>query len=370
MAKSKEELKSLLMKVKKESEKAGLKLNIQKMKIMASSPIISWQTDGETMETVRVFIFLGSKITVDGDLSHEIKRWLLVGRKTMTNLDSILKSRDITLRINVHLVKAMVFPVVMYGSESLTIKKAEHRRIDAFELWCWRRLLRVPWTTRRSNWLILKEICPEYLLEGPMLKLNLQYSGYLMWKALANTLYKVFFQYFGHLMWRLISKDPDSGKERRQEAKGKTEDEMVRWHHWLNGHEFEQVLEDGEGQGSLECCSPRGHKELDTPEWTTTKDLRLHLRLHRCNRHELEQTLGDGEGQGRLVCCSPWSHKELDVTGWLNNKYLIILAIIESAYESRGFFYSSFGFQWLAWRALFNKCSRNQLNLNVRDWLI
>ena len=243
MAKSKEELKSLLMKVKKESEKAGLKLNIQKMKIMASSPIISWQTDGETMETVRVFIFLGSKITVDGDLSHEIKRWLLVGRKTMTNLDSILKSRDITLRINVHLVKAMVFPVVMYGSESLTIKKAEHRRIDAFELWCWRRLLRVPWTTRRSNWLILKEIGPEYLLEGPMLKLNLQYSGYLMWKALANTLYKVFFQYFGHLMWRLISKDPDSGKERRQEAKGKTEDEMVRWHHWLNGHEFEQVLE-------------------------------------------------------------------------------------------------------------------------------
>ena len=151
MVESKEELKSLLMKVKEESEKAGLKLNIQKMKIMASGPITSWQTDGETMETVTDLIFLGSKITTDGDCSHEMKRCLLLGRKAMTNLHSILKSRDITLPIKVCLVKAMVFPVVMYGCESWTIKKAERQRIDAFELWCWGKLLRVPWTSRRSS---------------------------------------------------------------------------------------------------------------------------------------------------------------------------------------------------------------------------
>ena len=160
MAESKEELKSLLMKVKEENEKSGLKLNIKKMKIMASSPISLWQIDRKTMETVTDFIFRGSKITADGDCSHEIKRRLLLGRKAMTNLDSILKSRDITLSTKVHLVKAMVFPVVMYGCESWTIKKAEHRRIDAFEL-CWRRLLRVPWTARRSKQSILKEISPE-----------------------------------------------------------------------------------------------------------------------------------------------------------------------------------------------------------------
>ena len=171
MAESKEELKTLLMKVKEESEKAGLKLNIQKTKIMASSPITSWQIDGET---VADFIFLGSKITVHGDYSHEIKRPLLLGRKVMTNLDSILKSRDITLPTKFPLVKAMVFPVVMYGCESWTIKKAEHQKIDAFELWCWRRLLRVRWTARRSNQSILKEISPEYSLEGMMLKLKLQ----------------------------------------------------------------------------------------------------------------------------------------------------------------------------------------------------
>ena len=151
IAESKEELKSLLMKVKEESEKAGLKLNIQKTKIMASGPITSWQIDGKTVETVTDFIFLGSKITVDSDCSHEMKRHLLLGRKAVTNLDSILKSRDITLPTKVHLVKAMVFPVVMYGCESWPMKKAEHQRIDAFELWCWRRLLRVPWTARRSN---------------------------------------------------------------------------------------------------------------------------------------------------------------------------------------------------------------------------
>ena len=172
-----EELKSLLMKVKEESEKVGLKLNIQKTKIMASSPITSWQIDGET---VADFIFWGSKITADGDCSHEIKRRLLLGRKVMTKLDSILKSRDITLLTKVHLVKALVFSVVMYGCESWTVKKAERRRIDAFELWCWRRLLRVSWTASRSNQSILKEISPECSLEGLMLKLKLQYFGHLM----------------------------------------------------------------------------------------------------------------------------------------------------------------------------------------------
>ncbi len=170
MAESEEELKSLLMKVKVESEKVGLKLNIQKMKIMASGPTTSWEIDGETVSD---FIFLGSKITADGDCSHEIKRCLLLGRKVMTNLDSILKSRDITLPAKVCIVKAMVFPVVMYGCESWTVKKAECRRIDAFELWCWRRLLRVPWTARRSNQSILKEISPGISLEGMMLKLKL-----------------------------------------------------------------------------------------------------------------------------------------------------------------------------------------------------
>ena len=171
------------MKVKQESEKVGLKLNIQKTKIMASSPITSWQVDGETVETVRDFILGGSKITADGDCSHEIKRHLLLGKKVMSNLDNIVKSRDITLPTKVCLVKAMVFPLVMYGCESWTVKKAKCRRIDAFELWCWRRLLRVPWTARRSNQSILKEISPEYSLEGLMLKLKLQYFGHLMWRT-------------------------------------------------------------------------------------------------------------------------------------------------------------------------------------------
>ena len=179
-AESEEELKSLLMKVKEESEKVGLKLNIQKTKIMASSPITSWQIDGEPVETVADFIFLGSKLTADGDCSHEIKCRLLLGRKVITNLDGILKSRDITLSTKVRLVKAMVFPVVMYGCESWTVKKTEHRRIYAFELWCWRRLLTVPWTVRRSNQSILKEISPGCSLERLMLKLKLQYFGHLM----------------------------------------------------------------------------------------------------------------------------------------------------------------------------------------------
>ena len=179
MAESEEELKSLLMKVKEESEKVDLKLNIQKTKIMASSPITSWHIDGETMETVTDFVFLGSKITVDGDCSHEIKRCFLLGRKVMTNLDSILKSRDISLPTKVHLVKAIVFPVVMRGCQSWTMKKAECWRIDAFELWCCRRLLRIACTARRSTKSVVKEISPGCSLEGLMLKLKLQYFGHL-----------------------------------------------------------------------------------------------------------------------------------------------------------------------------------------------
>ena len=213
---------------------------------MASGSITSWQINGKIMERVRGFIFLGSKITVDSDCSHEIKRCLLLGRKAMTNLDSILKSRDITLPTKVHLVKAMVFPVVLYGCESWTRKKAEGWWIDAFELWCWKRLLRVPWTIRRSNQSLLKEISPEYSLEGLILKLNLQ----LLWPSDVKN--------------RLIGKDPDAGKDWRQEENWMTEDEMVRWHHWLNGHKFEQALGVGDGQGSLVCCSPWGHQQLDT----------------------------------------------------------------------------------------------------------
>ena len=185
---------------------------------MASGPITSWEIDGETVGTVSVFIFGGSKIAADGDCSHEIKRCLFLGRKVMTNLDSILKSRDITLPTNVHLIKAMVFPVVMYGCESWTVKKAECRRIDAFELWCWRRLLMVPWTARRSNQSILKEISPGCSLEGLMLKLKL-------WPPHAKS-------------W-VIGKDPDAGRDWGQEEKGMTEDEMAGWHHQLDGHEFE-----------------------------------------------------------------------------------------------------------------------------------
>ena len=179
MAENEEEQKNLLIKMKEESEKAGLKLDFQKTKIMASSPMTPWQIDGETKETVTDFIFLGSKITADDDCSHEIKRSLLLGRKTLTNLDSILKSIDITLPTKVHLVKAMVFPMIMYGCESWTIKKAECRRIDALELWCWRRLLRVPWTARLSN----QSISLEYSFQGLMQKLRLQYFVHLMPRA-------------------------------------------------------------------------------------------------------------------------------------------------------------------------------------------
>ena len=205
LAENEEELKSLLMKVKEESARVNLKLKIQKTKIMASSPITSWQIDGETVGTVSDFIFWGSKITADDDCSHEIKRHLLLGRKVMTNLDIILKSRDITLPTKVHLVKAMVFPVVLYGCESCTIKKSEHQRIDAFELCCWRRLLRVPWSARRSNQSILKEISLEYSLEGLMLKLKLQYLSHLMWRT--DSLEKT-------LMWGKIESRKRRGRQR------------------------------------------------------------------------------------------------------------------------------------------------------------
>ena len=214
MAESEEELKSLLMKVKEENEKVGLKLNIQKTKIMVSSPITSWEIDGETVETVSDFIFGGSKITADGDCSHEIRRRLILGRKVMTNLDSIFKSRDITLPTKVRLVKAMVFPVVTYGCESWTVKKAECRRTDAFQLWCWRRLLRVPWTARRSNQSVLKEISPRYSLEGLMLKLKLQYFGHLMRRV--DSLEKI-------LMLGGIGGRRRRGRQRMR---------------WMDGHEF------------------------------------------------------------------------------------------------------------------------------------
>ena len=230
------------MKLREESEKAGLKLNIQKTKIMASGPITSWQRDGETMETVTDFLLLGFKITADDDCSHEIKRCLLLRRKAIINLDSILKSRDITLSTKVRLVKAMVFPVVIYGCESWTIKKTERWRIDAFELWCWRRLLRVPWTARRSNQSILQEISPEYSLEGLMLKLKLQY---LQPPDMKN--------------W-LTGKDLDARKDWKQEEKGTAEDEMVGWPYWLNGYEFEQAPGVCDGWRILVCSSPLGAK--------------------------------------------------------------------------------------------------------------
>ena len=204
-------------------------------------------------EAVADLTFLGSKITSGGDCSHKIKRRLLLGRKVMTNLDRIFKSRDITLPTKVHLVKALVLPVVMYGCDSWTVKKAECPRIDAFELWCWRRLLRVPWTARRSNQSILKEISFEYSLEGLMLKLKLQHSGHLMRRtdSLGKTL----------MLDRL-----------KAGGEGTTEDEMVGWHHRLDGCESEQTPGDSEGQGSLVCCSPWGCKESDLTEWLNWTD--------------------------------------------------------------------------------------------------
>ena len=231
--------------MKKESEKVGLKLNIQKTKIMASGPVTSWQIDGETVETMSDFIFGGYKITVDGDCSHEIERCLLLGRKVLPNLDSILKSRDITFSTKVHLVKAMVFPVVMYGCESWTIKKAEHWRTDAFQLWCWRRLLRVPWTARRSNQSLLKGD-QSWVFTG---KTDVEADAPILWPPDVKS-------------W-LTGKDPDTGKDWGQEEKWSTEDEIVGWHHWLNGHGFGWTLGVGDGQGGLVWCISWCHKESD-----------------------------------------------------------------------------------------------------------
>ena len=255
MAESEEELKSLLMKVKEESEKVGLKLNIQKTKIMASGPITSWQIDGETVETVADFIFWGSKITVDGDYSREIKRRLLLGRKVMTNLDSILENRDITLPTKVHLVKAVVFPVVMYGCESWTIKKAEHWRIDAFEL-LWEKTLESPLDCKE-----IQPVCPKgdqsWVFIG---RTDVETEAPVLWPPDAKS-------------W-LIWKDPDAGKDWGQEDKGMTEDEMVEWHHWLDGHGFEWTLGVCDGQGGLAYCSSWGHRVVqDWVNWTELNGL-------------------------------------------------------------------------------------------------
>ena len=237
------------MKVKEESEEVSLKLNIQKMKIMASGPITSWQIDGETMEMVTDFLFLGSKITADGDCSHEIKRCLLLGRKAITNLHRLLKSRDITLLTNVLIIKAMVFPVVMYGCESWIKKEAEHWRIDAFELWYWKLLLRVP--------LDSKEIKPVH----PKGNQSWKFTGRTDAEAETPVLWPPDVK-----NW-LIGKDPDAGKDWGREEKGMTEDEMVGWHHRLNGHEFKQSQGDeGEGQGSWHAAV-HGTAVSDTTVW-------------------------------------------------------------------------------------------------------
>ena len=228
---------------------------------MASGPITSWEIGGETVETVADLIFWGSKITADGDCSHEIKRCLLLGRKVISNLDSILKSRNITLPTKVHLVKAMVFPVVMYGCASWTVKKAEHQRIDAFELWCWRRLLWVPWIARRSNQSILKEISPGYSSEVTG-RTDFAAETPILWPP--------------HAKGWLIGKDPDAGRDWGQEEKRTTEDEMAGWHHRLDGHEFGWIPGAGEGQGGLVCCDSWSCKKSDTTErlnWTECHEM-------------------------------------------------------------------------------------------------
>ena len=229
--------------------KSGLKLNIQETKVMASSPITSWQIDGETVGTMADFIFMGSKITAGGDCCHKIKRCLLLGRKVMSNLDNILKSRDITLPTKVHLVKATVFPVVMYGCESWTIKKAECQRIDAFELWCWRKLLRVPWTARRCNQSNPKED-QSWVFIG---RADVEAERPILWPPDAKS-------------W-LIWKDPDAGKDWGQEEKRKTEDEVVGWHHQLDGHGFGWTLGVDDWQGGLVCCSSWGGRVRQ--DWVT-----------------------------------------------------------------------------------------------------
>ena len=241
------------------------------------------------------FIILVSKITADDDCSHEIKRCLLLGKKVMAKLDCILKSRDITLPTKACLVKAMVFPVVSYGCESWSTKKAELQRVDAFELWCWRRLLRVPWTARRSNQSILKEISPVCSLEGlmPMLKL----------------------QYFGHWCKELVGKDSDSGKDWGQEEKGMTEDEMVGWHHRLYGHEFELAPGVGDGQGSFVCCSPWGHKESDMTEWLNWTEKCSGNRTTTTKQKKAYWTLKTTAKATKMFCSSFRYHQGNDSVG-------------------------------------------------------
>ena len=293
MAESEEEVKSFLMKVKEDSEKAGLKLNIQKIKIKTSSPITSWQIDGETMETVTDFLFLGSKIIADGDWIHEIKRCLLLGRKVMTNLDSILKTRDIIMPTKVHRVKAMVFSVVMYGCESWTT-----RRLNAEELM----LLNCGVGEDFESPLDCKEIKPVNLKGNQSWifigRTDAETEASILWPSDAKN-------------W-LIGKDPDAGKDWRWEEKGTAEDEMVGWHHWLNGHEFEQAPGVRDGQGSLVCCSPWGHKESDTIEllnwtegfWAMKTALWLTLK---------KNSIGETKKAGRF----PWGHESRARKLWL-----------------------------------------------------
>ena len=249
------------MRVKEESEKAGLKLNIQKTKIMAYSSITSWLIDREKVGATTDFILGCSKITADSNCSLEMRTCLLLGRKAMTNQDSILKSRDITLLTKVHITKTIVVPIVMYGCDIWTIKKAKHWRIDAFELWCWRRLFRVTWTMRRSNQSILKEINLEYSLEGLMLMRR----ALILWQPDEKS-------------W-LTGKDPDVGKDWGQEEKGTT-DEMVGWHHWFSGHEFEQTQKDSGGQRQLACYSPWGRKESDMTWWLNNNKTKSYVWFH------------------------------------------------------------------------------------------
>ena len=255
-------------------------------------------------------LFLGSKITADGDCSHEIKRLLLLGKKVMTNLDSIFKSRDITLPTKVHLVKAMVLPVVMYGCESWTVKKAERRRIDALELWCWRRLLRVPWTARRSNQSILKEISPRCSLEGMMLKLKLQYFGHLMRRV--DSLEKLW-------CWEGLG----AGGE------GDTEDEMAGWHHWLDGYEFGWTQGVGDGQGSLACCNTWGHKELDMTvqlNWTELRQ-RIKQRHYFANKGPSSQNYG-------FFSTHVWMWELDDKESWALKNWCFWTAVLEKTLES------------------------------------